>query len=472
MEKKKFKPKHKRNRKSKHQKKQKYSNPKKEKEITKLSQITHPVEKRIPKCENCEKKISEFYCPMCQVYYCSKCEEQMHKISVLKKHKNHLYKAPYNELTKKYQFNVCEKHNKELTLFCSTENKLICEECHDICIDEEHRIISLNKITNKISEKMEKILKEIQKEENENYLKIQKILGSKKKLKNQLKEMARLIENKSDLLKKKIEISKLKHLELLNKIKIIIDNKYVKIMIETEKKQKKINKDKFTMKNLEMLKKEGSKIQLIQESKKIIEREEAKGEDTMRIQVDLEEEEEEEEFDSKMNQENKIQLKNKNKTAYNPGNWWGAICGKKVYSRGKHEIRIRIDQFPKPGKYEYNQMNLGVVKTKDRENLIQNNRYGGIYYFRLYWDEDKKQAVISKRKKEMRKWTEKKYTKKITLKKNDILTIFLDMDKKKIYFKINETNLGVAWRDLPEKVNFFAILANQEGEEKNQISLI
>ncbi|KAJ3424061.1 motif protein trim9 [Anaeramoeba flamelloides] len=66
---------------------------KKEKKITKLSQITQPVEKRIPKCENCHKKQSQFYCTKCEVFYCAKCEEQLHR-TVLKKHKKHLYKAP------------------------------------------------------------------------------------------------------------------------------------------------------------------------------------------------------------------------------------------------------------------------------------------------------------------------------------------------------------------------------------------
>ncbi|KAJ6255368.1 hypothetical protein M0813_11450 [Anaeramoeba flamelloides] len=68
-------------------------------------------------------------------------------------------------------------------------------------------------------------------------------------------------------------------------------------------------------------------------------------------------------------------------------------------------------------------------------------------------------------------WTDEIYPEKINLKKNDIFTIFLDMDQKKISFKINEKNLG-GWENLPEKVNFFARLWDQEGEEKNQITII
>ncbi|KAJ3424056.1 fyve-finger-containing rab5 effector protein rabenosyn-5-related [Anaeramoeba flamelloides] len=145
-------------------KKKKHS--KKEKKITKLSQITQPVEKRIPKCENCHKKQSQFYCTMCQVFYCAKCEEQIHNISALKKHKKHLYKAPYNELVKKTNFNISRKHNKELSLYCIDENKLICSECYSnylmIQKIQDSKINHLNlfkKIEIIINTKIETILK-------------------------------------------------------------------------------------------------------------------------------------------------------------------------------------------------------------------------------------------------------------------------------------------------------------------------
>ncbi|KAJ6235899.1 spry domain containing socs box protein [Anaeramoeba flamelloides] len=173
-----------------------------------------------------------------------------------------------------------------------------------------------------------------------------------------------------------------------------------------------------------------------------------------------------------MNWLNQIKLKNENKTAWNPSDYlYGIICGKKIYSRGKHVIKIKIDQFPNP-KNESNRIRLGVIKTENWENFIKKNRYSeGTYFFGTFWNCRKKKLQSRKRKKENGKWTREKYPEKIFFKKNDIFTIFLDMDQKKISFKINEKNLE-GWENLPEKVNFFAVLRNQNGEEKNQITII
>ncbi|KAJ6255392.1 spry domain containing socs box protein [Anaeramoeba flamelloides] len=141
--------------------------------------------------------------------------------------------------------------------------------------------------------------------------------------------------------------------------------------------------------------------------------------------------------------------------------------GNKIYSSGKHEIKIKIDQFPN-SKNESNRIRLGIIKTENRENLIKKRDWEGIYFFQTMWNEKKLKS--RKRKWENEKWTRENYPKKIILKKNDIFTIFLDMDQKKISFKINEKNLG-GWENLPQKVNFFALLWGQE-EGKNQITII
>ncbi|KAJ3424153.1 chascon isoform d-related [Anaeramoeba flamelloides] len=180
--------------------------------------------------------------------------------------------------------------------------------------------------------------------------------------------------------------------------------------------------------------------------------------------------EKKEEFDPEMNYNNQIKLKNENKTAWNP-NYGGMICGKKIYSSGKHEIKIKIDQFPNP-KNERNLIRLGVIKTENRENFIKKGNYSEeTYFFKTNWDRHHQKLESEKYKCDGNgKWTEKKYPKKINLKKNDIFTIFLDMDQKKISFKINEKNLE-GWGNLPQKVNFFAALDSQKGE-KNQITII
>ncbi|KAJ3442165.1 hypothetical protein M0812_11895 [Anaeramoeba flamelloides] len=465
---------------------------KKEKKITKLSQIPQPVEKQIPKCEKCHKKQSQFYCTKCEVYYCAKCEEQIHKNSFLKKHKKHLYKAPYNELVKKKEtnFNICRKHNKKLSLYCIDENKLIGSECYSNCKKNNHEILGLNDFSNEIYEKIKMILNQMQNEENQNKETIQKSLENQNKLKEKIKIICKKIENDSDLLIQKIQDSKINHLNLFKKIEIIIDNKIETILEDTEKKQKKISKKKIKINTIKKFKKDKNHIKLIQGGKEIIKSErksekngkKEKTEEKKSRKGELNEKErkkkheiqimeKKEEFDPEMNETNKIKLKNENKTAWNPFNneyYCGKICGKKIYSSGKHEIKIKIDQFPKN---KWNEIKLGVIETENRENLIKHWNWEGTYFFHTWWDCYEKKLESEKSKKEDGKWTQKNYPKKIFLKKNDIFTIFLDMDQKKISFKINEKNLG-GWENLPEKVNFFAALGSQEGGEKNQITII
>ncbi|KAJ3442698.1 tripartite motif-containing protein [Anaeramoeba flamelloides] len=456
---------------------------KKEKKITKLSQITQPVEKRIPKCENCHKKQSQFYCTMCQVYYCAKCEDQLHR-TVLKKHKKHLYKAPYNELVKKVNFNICRKHKKELSLYCIDENKLICSTCYETCKLNNHEILGLNDFSNKIYEKIKIILNKIKKEENQNKETKQKSLENQNKLKEKIKNICKKIENDSDLMIQKIQDSKINYLNLFKKIEIIINTKIETILKNTKKKQKEISKKKIKINTIKKFKKDKNHIKLIQGGKEIIKSErksekndrkrkkrKKKSEGKLEEKEKEGDSEEKDEFDPEMNRKNLIKIKNENKTAWNPDEdyWSGSIWGKKIFSRGKHEIKIKIDQFPN-SKNEMNQIWLGVIKTENRENFIKKGNYEGTYFFHTtFWNEKK---LESRKCKCDGKYTENgKYPEKINLKKNDIFTISLDMDQKKISFKINEKNLG-GWDNLPQKVNFFAILGSQIGEEKNQITII
>ncbi|KAJ3433278.1 hypothetical protein M0812_22233 [Anaeramoeba flamelloides] len=325
------------------------------------------------------------------------------------------------------------------------------------------------------------ILNKIQNEENQNKETIQKSLENQNKFKEKIKNICKKIENDSDLLIQKIQDSKINHLNLFKKIEIIIDTKIQTILEDTEKKQKKISKKKIKINTAQEFKKDKNHIKLIQGCKEIIKKEKEKEDvnengkkgEKERKSKKKELDEKEEEFDREMNYNNRITLINDNKTAWNPSNdiWYGKICGKKIYSRGKHEIKIKKDQFPNP-KNEWNEINLGIIKTENRENFIKKDWYWeGTYFFQTNWDSDKKKLESRKCKIENENWNEENYPEEINLKKNDIFTIFIDMDQKKISFKINEKNLE-GWENLPQKVNFFAILRYQKGEEKNQITII
>ncbi|KAJ6239799.1 tripartite motif-containing protein [Anaeramoeba flamelloides] len=422
--------------------------------------IRIPVEPLIPQCEVCEEKKADFYCSIDKVHYCKNCESDVHTPFLKKKHKESIFKEPYIQ-QKEIISDLCDKHQEKLSLYCQDENELICTGCYETCRKNNHSILGLNEYTNEISVKIRIILNKIQKEEMENNKTIKHTLENKNKLRHEIKEIANYIENGSSLLIKKIKNSKINYLNLLNKVEKLSNTTFDKILSKKEENKKNINKNKTKINNLKKIEKDKKKIKLIQESKEIIEKiEKAERE---------REEREKEKFDPKMNQKNRIKLKNGNKTAWNPSSsmQYSKVCGKKIYSIGKHEIKIKIDQFPNL-KNEWNRINLGVIKTENRKNFIKHVDWDGTYYFTTDWD---KKIESQKCKIENGKRIKKKYPAKINLKKNDILSISLDMDQKKISFKINEKNIG-GWENLPGKVNFFAVLRRQIGKEKNQITII
>ncbi|KAJ6237766.1 hypothetical protein M0813_26559 [Anaeramoeba flamelloides] len=487
--KKRLKAKYEKPKRRKKKKKQKNQDPKR------LRDIQIPFEHQIPQCEVCEEKKADCYCTKCKIHYCQNCEPQVHTPFFWKKHINFIYKEPYVS-RKKINSNLCDKHKKELSLYCKDDNKLICTKCYETCRINNHSILGLDEYSNEISEKIKMILNKIQNVEIQNNETIQKSIELKNKFKIEIKELSNLIENQSDLMIQKIQKSKINHLNLLLKAGIISDTKFDQIIDKNEAKQEAINETKKKIKILKKLEKDKNTIKFLQESNEIIEKDEEEREKERKkeqqrkreiqrekeskeicnlnqreIQRSKEEEREKnlEEFDPKMNRKNVIKLKNENKTVWNPISEDGIICGKKIYSRGKHQIKIKIDQFPNP-ENTVNWIVLGVIKTENRENLIENGDYEKTYYFGSYWyGRGKNQS--EKRKKENGKRIEENYPKEIYFKKNDIFEIFLDMDQKKISFKLNEKKLG-GWENLPEKVNFFAYLEWLEGKEKNQITII
>ncbi|KAJ6244385.1 tripartite motif-containing protein [Anaeramoeba flamelloides] len=449
-------------------KKQKSQDPKR------LRNIRIPVEHEIPQCEVCEEKKADFYCTECKVHYCQNCESEVHTSFWKKKHKEFIFQEPYVP-RKKINSNLCSKHMKELCLYCIDENELICGKCYSNCKINNHSILALDEYSNEISEKIKIILNKIQNEEIQSQETIQKSLELKNKFKIEIKELSNLIETQSDLLIQKIQKLKINHLNLLKKVGIISDLKFDQIINKNEAKKEEINETKNQIKILKKLEKDEKTIKLIRESKEIIEKDKEEG-GGGRVKVRKREsqrnnEKDKEEFDPKMNYINQIKLKNINKTAWNPSTVRdGVICGKKIYSQGKHQIKIKIDQFPNR-KNKSNVISLGVIKTENRENLIKKKDCEKTYYFTTFWSGNEKKIYSQNCKRENGKSTQERYTEEIKLKKNDIFEIILDMDQKKISFKINEKNL-VGWGNLPEKVNFFISLRCQKGKEKNQITII
>ncbi|KAJ6236961.1 hypothetical protein M0813_27310 [Anaeramoeba flamelloides] len=419
-----------------------------------------PTKRRI-KCEVCSKEDAEFYCSQCPVYYCQKCEDLVHTPFWKKKHEKFISQDIFIENQEKTKNNRCKTHNRKFNFYCQEEDQLICSSCAENCLDQNHPLLSLNKKCDQIFQKMKIILKEIQTKEKENQLTIQKSQQNKNKFKQKIQQISQQIQTESDLLKQQIEKTKNQQLKVLQTIEIIIENQFNKIIQNNEKSIQKINQDKTKMQKIRKLKTKNTNIELINESKEIINKFKEKEKLKFKLSKEI--------FDPKMNHQNAINLKNQNQTAWNPSKQSsGRILGQTQYSTGKHKIKIKIDQFPKIN-IEDNWIILGVINTENRENLIRNRDYEESYYFKTYWDWNLLQS--SKRKKENGKLYEENYPKNIKLKKNDIFEILLDMDQKTIAFKINENNLGIAWKNLPKSVHFFAYLEWMKGNKKNQITL-
>ncbi|KAJ6231761.1 tripartite motif-containing protein [Anaeramoeba flamelloides] len=432
---------------------------KKEQQNNEVRQLQVPVELPGPQCEVRKSK--------------SSCALSFDTILKYSRVGNIDINTLVDKVERKINHNICDKHKEKLSLYCQNENRLICSECYEICRKNNHSILGLNEYSNEISEKIKLILIKIQKEEMCNNEVIQSSLENKTNLKKEIQELSNLIENQSDLMIQKIQKSKINYLNLLKKVEIISNTAFDKIMKEKESKQKMIKQKKKQINALQKMKKEKKTIKLIRESNEIIQKdiEEREKEIIRESQRKKEEKEGGEQFDLKMNRKKLIKLKNGKKTAWNSSSLYGGrICGKKIYSRGKHQIKIKIDQFPNPNsKNESNLIRLGVIKTEKRGNLIKNGEYEGAYFFRTFWNCKKLES--RKFKKENGKWKETIYPEEINFKKNDIFEISLDMDQGTIAFKLNEKDLG-GWDILAGKVNFFAILEYLEGKEKNQITII
>jgi hypothetical protein len=77
------------------------------------------------KCENCKVSDGAIFCSECSVLLCSKCTEEVHRISIFKSH--HL--KPSRQ--RKAVLPLCDVHQEKIKYYCETDNTLICRDCFD-----------------------------------------------------------------------------------------------------------------------------------------------------------------------------------------------------------------------------------------------------------------------------------------------------------------------------------------------------
>ncbi|KAJ3429273.1 tripartite motif-containing protein [Anaeramoeba flamelloides] len=197
--------------------------------------------------------------------------EKMFQLVYKAKHESNV-KFVQKEMLKSKEINNnrCPKHNRKFNFYCEEEDQLICSSCIENCLDQNHFLLSLNSKSNQIFQKIQIILKEIQTKEKVNQKTLQKSQQNKNKLKQKIQQISQQIQKESDLLKQQIEKSKNQQLQLLKTIEIIIEHKFNKIIQNKEKTIQKIYQDKTKMQKISKLKTKNKSIELINESKEII----------------------------------------------------------------------------------------------------------------------------------------------------------------------------------------------------------
>lgn len=85
----------------------------------------------VNQCENCESKVSEFWCDICSSCLCLQCFDTIHNIKVLRQQN----KIPINE--RSTSSNICPQHKRKvLEYWCANDESFLCQDC---CMTEHNK---------------------------------------------------------------------------------------------------------------------------------------------------------------------------------------------------------------------------------------------------------------------------------------------------------------------------------------------
>ncbi|KAJ3426036.1 spry domain containing socs box protein [Anaeramoeba flamelloides] len=128
-----------------------------------------------------------------------------------------------------------------------------------------------------------------------------------------------------------------------------------------------------------------------------------------------------------------LQLTNDNKTIKSlQQDKFKSIKGNKILKKGKHIYKIQIDSIHSNG---FNSTMIGVVAPEITGIGYMNKQGWSFYCFNGHkWNENKHQVYGTK------------------VKKNDIITMTVDMDKHTLSYKLNEKDFGIAFENLPNEL--------------------
>ncbi|KAJ3451067.1 hypothetical protein M0812_05107 [Anaeramoeba flamelloides] len=235
-------------------------------QINKLPDLNLPAEKEVPKCMNCQKKSSQFYCTKCKAYFCEECEQKAHSIKNFQTHKNFLINPLLVELEeenkkhKKQKENLCSLHQKPLIKFCSKENRLICVKCEKKCQRNDHITFSFDESLKYFKKKNKTLLEQIEKEKKTKRKTIKNIESKQNQLNKKFENKIEKLTKETQLFKTIPEQNLNKNINLLttqqnisnHQLEAILKNgkQEINLMKKNQKQLKYLTNSKFKNNNL------------------------------------------------------------------------------------------------------------------------------------------------------------------------------------------------------------------------------
>ncbi|KAJ6245727.1 hypothetical protein M0813_20147 [Anaeramoeba flamelloides] len=435
-------------------------------------------------CWVCKNDLIKYYCPLCKIQICEKCNTELHPTEYITNfHKVQLV----SDLRKTKPY--CQDHVQEMEFYCKKDNKFVCKKC-DCTLVHKDSIISMKNSNdfflktlqtnfpsvNKISKQNQKNIIYIEKQLdhiNKNYkLEIERLVEEKKNIKNLINQLiASKIDQINDSLKHKI-----KFLTPLLKERKKLSKKLKQNLLENEKLTQEIEKlQQFPILYLNYSQNIQNSNNFIQYQKTIPQNVSVPSTFEKRFSFDRIKKQ----IQKNMSGEDNELLKKKVKKIQIPqnptlfrsifvekgvevGNNCRTIKFKKgnyavgdtIYYKGIHYIKLKMNKIAKPFK-NTNYIQIGVINSSKRSNCIQGRDLltkNDLYWIETYWDNGlssyKGKGNIYKLKDLKIEWGN-------PIETNDIITIKLDMDKKKMSIMHNQKDFGVVWKMLPDTVSLF-----------------
>ncbi|KAJ3431870.1 e3 ubiquitin-protein ligase trim39 [Anaeramoeba flamelloides] len=332
---------------------------------------------------------------------------------------NILFCQVCNKKESEYHCNIyceslqCSKQSKNLILFCQDEQQQKCQVCKKKCDSQRHITIKLQRELQNSFVDNNKYIKEITNKNNKKHQQINSVLENKKKINQKIEKLLEQIQHESELLKKKIDEFTKYSKAILEKKFFFINKKFEKIInnyntayVTKKSKIIKTNNQKSRNKN----------------KQNVFENNKAK---KCTVSQEL--------FENNTLNRN-LELSNNYHTVTTALNCNGNVCGSTVYTKGYHEITIKIDKFANT-KNQSNFLRFGIINLNNKKHFLQKNNMKDTIFLETSYHHQQNQSKRRIYENVDNKWTSTPVDPNLI--QGNIVCLYLNMDEKEISFQIN-----------------------------------